>query len=127
MNNSTREQDAIAAAKVVDPINWEVKPYEALIPPYPVWAAMFACGVARTTNKYKATSTGLFQDEYETCIDLDDKDLQSYFKASALLTSVQQDRSNSRSHRGIISELLSNGPKTRLEPDRTQPCCSSNL
>ena len=85
ISNETREQDAITAAKLADPADWEVKPYEALISPYPVWAAMFACGVARTTNKYKTTATGLFQDEYETCIDLDDKDLQSYFKTSALL------------------------------------------
>ena len=86
MSNKQREEDAITAAKRADPDDWEVKPYEALIPPYPVWAAMFACGVARANDKYKTAATGLFQEEYETCIDLDDSDLQSYFKASALLT-----------------------------------------
>ena len=46
---------------------------------------MFACGVPRTRNAYENTASGLLQDEYETCIDLDEKALLSYFKTSALL------------------------------------------
>ena len=85
ISNKTREENAITAAKLAKPTGWEVLPYEALIPPYPVWAAIFACGVPRTKDAYKNTASGLLQDEYEACIDLDEKALLSYFKTSALL------------------------------------------
>ena len=85
ISNEKREELAIDAAKLATPTGWEVLPYETLIPPYPVWAAMFACGVPRTRNAYKTTASGLLQDEYEACIDLNEKALLSYFKTSALL------------------------------------------
>ena len=86
MNNEQREEDTVKAAKAADPTSLGPLPYVALVPPYPVWAVMFACGVVRKDNKYRNTATGLFQNEYETCIDLDNSALQHYFKASALLT-----------------------------------------
>ena len=55
---------------------------------YPVWAAMFACGMVRKDDKYKNVATGLFQYDFETCIDLNDSNLHNYFKATALLTTI---------------------------------------
>ena len=52
---------------------------------YPVWAAIFACGMVRKDNQYKEVAKDLFQDDFETCIDLNDPNLHNYFKATALL------------------------------------------
>ena len=49
---------------------------------------MYACGVARTNEKHRSVATGLFQDDFETCIDLNDGALYSYFKATALLAAA---------------------------------------
>ena len=65
--NELRETAAIAAGNLL--------PYAGLIAPYPVWAAVFACKIERTLDEYKDVATGLSQDDYETCIDLDDTSL----------------------------------------------------
>ena len=70
--NELREAAAITAGNLL--------PYEGLIAPYPVWAAVFACKISRVLDEYKDVATGLFQDDYETCIDLDDTDLYNYHK-----------------------------------------------
>ena len=59
------------------------KAYETLVVPYPVWATMHACGVPITVEKHRSVATGLFQDDFETCIDLNDSALYNYFKATA--------------------------------------------
>ena len=46
--NEQREDAAVAAELAVTPRNPPPKAYEALLAPYPVWAAMHACGVPRT-------------------------------------------------------------------------------
>ena len=51
------------------------KAYETLVAPYPVWAAMHACGVPRTGEKHRSVATGLFKDDFKTCIDLNDSAL----------------------------------------------------
>ena len=61
-------------------------PYVALVAPYPVWAAIFACEVSRTLDEYKDVARGLSQDDYETCIDLDDTDLYNYHKTTSSQT-----------------------------------------
>ena len=76
--NEEREMAAMAEGNLL--------PYAGLITPYPVWAVVYACGVTRQGDKYKGVATGLFQDDYETCIDLNDTALHNYFKASAALT-----------------------------------------
>ena len=48
LTNEQREDAAVAAAVAVTPSNPPPKAYEALVAPYPVWAAMHAWGVART-------------------------------------------------------------------------------
>ena len=61
----------------------------------PVWAAMFACRMVRKVNKYKNVATGLFQDVFDTCIDLNDSNLYNYFnKATSLLTTVANGQIN---------------------------------
>ena len=79
----------MAAALAVTPSNPPPNVYEALVAPYPVWSAMHACGVARTNEKHQSAATGLFQDDFETCIDLNDGALYNYFKATASLTAAQ--------------------------------------
>ena len=51
MANVTNEQreDAAAAAALAAG-NSPPEAYEKLVAPYPVWAAMHACGVSRTTE-----------------------------------------------------------------------------
>ena len=49
---------------------------------------MHACGVPRTGEKQRSVATGLFQDDFETCIDLNDSALYNYFKSTALLAAV---------------------------------------
>ena len=73
--NEQREAAAIAAGNLL--------PYEGLVPPYPVWAAVFACGIERLHDEYKDVATDLFQDDYGTCINLNDKDLYNYHKTTA--------------------------------------------
>ena len=63
-------------------INSPPKEYETLVAPYPVWAAMHACGVPRTGPKHRSVATGLFQDDFETFIDFNDSALYNYFKAT---------------------------------------------
>ena len=48
LTNEQREDAAVAEAQAVTPSNPPPKAYEVLVAPYPVWAAMHACGVPRT-------------------------------------------------------------------------------
>ena len=73
MNNEQREDAAVAAALAVG--NSPPEAYEILVAPYSVWAAMHACGVPRTGEKHRSVATGLFQDDFETYIDLNDSGL----------------------------------------------------
>ena len=75
----------MVAALDVTPSNPPPKSYETLVSPYPVWAAMHACGVPRTSEKHWSVDTGLFQDDFETCIDFNDSALYNYFKSTASL------------------------------------------
>ena len=68
--------------------NFPPKVYETLVAPYPVWAAMHACEVPRTGEKHRSVATGLFQDDFETCIDLNDSALYNYFKATSLIAAA---------------------------------------
>ena len=111
--NELREAAAIAAGHLL--------PYDGLIAPYPVWAAVFACEVSRTLDEYKDVATGLFLNDYETCIDLDDTYLYNYHKT----TTAQTVRSGNQiilsvPQRSILRHL-SNGPKMQSELDRIQP------
>ena len=80
LNNEAREAAAIVAGNLL--------PYEGLVTPYPVWAAVFACGIERTLDEYKDVATGLFQNDYETCIDLNDRSLYNYHKTAAAQPAV---------------------------------------
>ena len=62
--------------------------YETLVAHCPVWAAIHACGVPRTGEKHRIVATGLSQDDFETCIDLNDSALYNYFKATASLAAA---------------------------------------
>ena len=102
LTNEQREDAAVAAALAAG--NSTPKAYETLVPPYPVWAAIHACGVPRTGEKHRSVATGLFQDDFETCINLNDSVLYNYFKATSLLAAGQgqikfqiQQRNNIRS------------------------------
>ena len=76
LTNEERERDAIADARAAgDPVPTA---YQGLVPPYPVWAGIRECGVAR--GNHTVVSYGLFHDEFETCIDLDRTELNQYFK-----------------------------------------------
>ena len=86
LTNEQREDAAVAAALAAG--NQPPKVYETLVAPYPVWDAMHACGVPRTGEKHRSVATGLFQDDFETCIDLNDGALYKYFKATTLLVAV---------------------------------------
>ena len=86
MTNEQREDAAVAAALAVS--NSPPKEYETLVATYPLWDAMHACGVPRTGSKHRSVATGLFQDDFETCIDLNDSALYNYFKATALLAAA---------------------------------------
>ena len=85
LTNKQREDAAVAAALAVTPNNPPPRAYKALVGPYPVWAAMHVCGVPRTGEKHQSVATGLFQDYFETCIDLNESALYNYFKATASL------------------------------------------
>ena len=78
ISNEHRETNAINPGHLL--------PYENLVIPYPVWAAMFACGIERITDKHKDVASGLFFDDYETCIDLDDTKLYNYHKMTSAQT-----------------------------------------
>ena len=86
MTNEQREDAAVAAALAAG--NSPPEAYETLVAPYPLWAAMHACGVSRTTEKHRSVATGLFQDDFETCIDLNDSALYNYFKATTSLAAA---------------------------------------
>ena len=86
LTNDQREDAAVAEVPNVN--NSPLKAYETLVSPYPVWAAMHACGVPRTGKKHRSVATGLFQDDFDTCIDLNDSVLYNYFKATASLAAV---------------------------------------
>ena len=58
-------------------------PYAGLVAPYPVWAAVCACGIEKLHDEHKDVAADLFLDDYETCIDLDDKALYNYHKTTA--------------------------------------------
>ena len=73
LTNEQSEDAAVAAALAAS--NPPPKAYVTLVSPYPVWAAMHACGVPRTGEKHLSVATGLFQDDFETCIDLNDNAL----------------------------------------------------
>ena len=92
LTNEQREDAAIAAAKAISARSLDPMPYVALVAPYPVWAAIFACDIARAHDEYKDVATGLFQDDYETCIDLDDTALYNYHKTTALQTAASGNR-----------------------------------
>ena len=47
VTNEQREDAAVAAALAAG--NSRPEAYETLVSPYPLWAAMHACGVSRTT------------------------------------------------------------------------------
>ena len=51
--NEQREDAAVATALAATPANPPPKAYEALVAPYPVWAAMHVCEVTRTSDKYQ--------------------------------------------------------------------------
>ena len=86
--NKKIEEDAVKAALLAgDP---EPTPYGPLVAPYPVWAAIHKCGVARTNDRHRTVSDGLFHSDFETCIDLDKTKLNRYFKTLALYTTVAQ-------------------------------------
>ena len=68
LTNEQREDAAVSESLAVTPSNLPPKAYEALVAPYPVWAAMHACGVTRTGEKHRSVATVLFQDDFETCI-----------------------------------------------------------
>ena len=59
LTNEQREDAAVAAALAAG--NSPPEAYETLVAPYPVWAAMHACGVSRTTEKHRSVATGLFK------------------------------------------------------------------
>ena len=84
--NEQREDAAVAAALATG--NSPPEEYETLVAPYPVWSAMHACGASRTTEKHLSVATGLFQDDFETCIDLNDSALYNYFKSTASLAAT---------------------------------------
>ena len=73
LTNEQREDSAVAAALAEG--NLPPAAYETLEALYPVWAAMHVCGVPRTGEKHRSVATGLFQDDFETCIDLNDSAL----------------------------------------------------
>ena len=86
LNNEQREYSAVAATLAEG--NSSPKAYETLVAPYPVWAAMHACGVPKTGEKHRRVAAGLFQDDFETFIDLNDSALYNYFKATASLAAT---------------------------------------
>ena len=71
MPNEQRETDAVNAATAV---TGGVAPtaYIDLIQPYPVWAALYECGITRSSLKHRAVAKSLFQGDFETCLDLND-------------------------------------------------------
>ena len=83
--NKERERDAILAARAAGLP--DTTAYEALVTPYPVWAAIHECGVAR--GNHMTVSSGLFHDDFETCINLDRTELNKYFKTMAAYTDRQ--------------------------------------
>ena len=86
LTNEQREDAAVSAALAAN--NYPSNAHETLVATYPVWAAMHACGASRTTEKHLSVATGLFQDDFETCIDLNDSALYNYFKATASLAAT---------------------------------------
>ena len=86
LTNEQREDTAVAAALAAG--NQPPKAYETLVAPCPVWADVHACGVPRTGENHRSVATGLFQDDFETCIDLNDSAIYNYFKATALLAAA---------------------------------------
>ena len=86
LTNEQREDAAVSAAIAAG--DSPPKAYETLVAPYPVWAAMHACGVPRTGTKHRSVATGLFKDDFKTCIDLNDSALYNYFKATASLAAA---------------------------------------
>ena len=102
LTNDHRKDSALAAPLATG--NSPPKAYETLVTPYPVWAEIHACGVPRTGENHRSVATGLFQDDFETCIDLNDSALYNYFKATASLAAAHgqikfqiQQRNNIRS------------------------------
>ena len=49
---------------------------------------MHACGVPRTVEKHRSVATGLFQDDFETCIYLNYGALYNYFNATSSLAAA---------------------------------------
>ena len=82
LTNKERERDAIADARAAgDPVPTA---YQGLVPPFPVCAGIHECGIAR--GNHTIVSYGLFHDEFETCIDLNRKELNQYFKTMSSFT-----------------------------------------
>ena len=75
LTNEERAEDAVTA----DP---DATAYQGLITPYPVWAGLHECGIKR--DDHHLVSSGLFHDDFQTCIDVDRDELKSYFKSMAL-------------------------------------------
>ena len=84
LSNEERETLAIDAGDLL--------PYANLITPYPVWAVMFACGIERNNDRHKDVASGLFLDDYETCIDLNDVKLYNYHKMTSAQTVASGNR-----------------------------------
>ena len=45
--------------------------------------------MVKKDDQYKDVAKALFQDDFETCMDLNDSNLHNYFKASALLKAAE--------------------------------------
>ena len=85
LTTEKREEAAMANGVAATPPTVST-PYENLVAPYPVWAALHECGVERDNKWYHhVISRGLFHDDFRTCIDLDRDELNSYFKTMAAL------------------------------------------
>ena len=73
------------AALAANPTNPPPNAYDALVAPYPVWAAIHECGITRSHGKHWSVAAGLFKDDFETCLDLNDTAPYQYFKNTAML------------------------------------------
>ena len=104
LTNEQREDAAVSAALAAS--NLPPKAYETLLAPYPVWDAMHACGVPRTGEKHRSVATGLFQDDFETCIYLNDSALYNYFKATASLAAAHGQIKFQIQHKDNIRALV---------------------
>ena len=80
LTNEKRERDAVVAVLAATPPDPAPTAYGPLVTTYPGWAAIHECGVARTNDRHRTVSDGLFHSDFTTCIDLDETKLNRYFK-----------------------------------------------